>query len=127
MEPGARAKLSIPARAGLGLLVAYKYGLSPVFYALGVRCRHTPTCSAYAADAIRSQGLWRGGWLAFGRVLRCRPGGTWGVDPAPEARSGAPWWKVWAFRSRPERAQDGSITAGGARKADEGSGEHREG
>lgn len=93
----------LPARAGLALLVAYKYGVSPVFYALGVRCRHEPTCSAYAADAIRAQGLWRGGWLAAGRVLRCRPGGTHGYDPAPERASAAPWWKVWAFRERPVR------------------------
>ena len=127
MESCACGKPSIPARAGLAALTAYKYGLSPVFYALGVRCRHTPTCSAYAAEAIGSQGLWRGGWLAFGRVLRCRPGGTYGVDPAPQARTGAPWWKVWAFRSRPVRPQDSLSAHGSARAADEGSGDHREG
>ena len=93
----------LPARAGLALIAAYKYLLSPLFYALGVRCRHEPTCSAYAADAIRAQGLWRGGWLALGRLLRCRPGGSWGVDPAPRTATAAPWWKIWAFRDRPAR------------------------
>ena len=93
----------LPARAAIVLLRGYKYLISPVFYALGVRCRHEPTCSAYSMDAIRAQGLWRGFWLTLGRLLRCRPGGSWGADPAPERRSDAPWWRVWAFRERPVR------------------------
>ena len=90
---------SWPSRAGLLMIGAYKVTVSPVFYALGVRCRHEPTCSSYAADVIRAQGLWRGGWLTLGRVMRCRPGGSWGVDPAPLQPNGAPWWRVWSFRS----------------------------
>jgi len=105
--PQERAAPGPGARAGLALLAAYRYGLSPVFYALGVRCRHEPTCSAYAADAIRAQGLWRGSWLAMGRILRCRPWGTWGYDPAPQACNGAPWWKIWALRA-PVRPKDGA-------------------
>ena len=104
-----------PARAGLALLTAYKYGLSPVFYALGVRCRHEPTCSAYATDAIRAQGLWRGGWLTLGRLLRCRPGGTYGFDPAPIQANSAPWWRVWALRDDAPRRQgqaDGAEAGG---------------
>ncbi|MCW5724964.1 MAG: membrane protein insertion efficiency factor YidD [Maricaulaceae bacterium] len=89
----------------LGLLAAYRYTLSPVFYAFGVRCRHEPTCSAYAADAVKAQGAWRGGWLAFGRVLRCRPGGTAGFDPAPQKRSKARFWQVWRFRERPAKVK----------------------
>lgn len=96
-----------PARAGLLIIATYKVIVSPVFYALGVRCRHEPTCSSYAADAIRAQGLWRGGWLALGRVLRCRPGGSWGVDLAPLERNGARWWQVWAFRA-PHEGQEGT-------------------
>lgn len=93
------------ARLGLALITAYRYGLSPVFYALGVRCRHEPSCSLYAADCLRLQGLWRGSWLALGRVLRCRPWGTYGYDPAPERRADAPWWRIWALRApfRPDR------------------------
>ncbi|MCC5995122.1 MAG: membrane protein insertion efficiency factor YidD [Oceanicaulis sp.] len=87
------------SRGGLFVITAYKVILSPVFYMLGARCRHEPSCSAYAADAIRAQGLWRGGWLTLGRLMRCRPGGTWGVDPAPRERNNAPWWRIWAFRN----------------------------
>ncbi|WBQ14516.1 membrane protein insertion efficiency factor YidD [Hyphomonadaceae bacterium BL14] len=95
-----------PARGGLLVIAAYKVIASPVFYALGARCRHEPTCSSYAADAIRAQGLWRGSWLALGRILRCRPGGSWGVDLAPLERNSAPWWQVWAFRT-PYRGHEG--------------------
>ncbi|MCP2678055.1 membrane protein insertion efficiency factor YidD [Maricaulaceae bacterium NA33B04] len=77
-----------------------------MFYTLGVRCRHEPTCSSYAADAVSYQGLWRGSWLAFGRVMRCRPGGTFGHDPAPVVGNGSPWWKVWALRTPMARPSD---------------------
>lgn len=98
-----QSRQGLPERAGLALLSVYKYAVSPVLYAFGVRCRHEPTCSAYAGDAIRAQGLWRGSWLAAGRVLRCRPGGTCGHDPAPREKRAVSWWKIWAFRERPVR------------------------
>lgn len=46
-------------------------------------CRFSPTCSAYAAEAITAHGVRRGAWLAVRRVARCRPGGGMGVDPVP--------------------------------------------
>ena len=97
MSATADAIAKIPARLGLVMIAAYRVTLSPVLHAFGVRCRHEPSCSLYAAEAVRAQGLWRGSWLALGRVLRCRPGGTHGWDPVPETRSAAPWWRVWRF------------------------------
>jgi len=82
----------------IGAVRVYQYTLSPLFYALGVRCRHEPTCSSYAVDAIRSQGAWRGFWLATGRVARCRPGGSHGYDPAPDIPNDAPFWAIGRFR-----------------------------
>jgi len=70
------------------LLKGYKLTLSPLFMALGARCRHEPSCSEYAAEAVRRHGVLRGGRLAVGRVLRCRPGGTHGYDPVPESSEG---------------------------------------
>lgn len=93
----------------VGLLRGYQLTLSPVFYALGVRCRHEPTCSAYSMDAIRAQGAWRGFWLTLGRLGRCRWGGTHGYDPAPPQRSNAPWWAVWRFRTPPSRQMRDSL------------------
>jgi hypothetical protein len=60
---------------------AYRWTLKPL---LGHHCRHLPTCSAYALDAIDANGAWRGVWLAGSRICRCRPGGTSGYDPAPD-------------------------------------------
>lgn len=101
MTARTKAITSAPARLGLLMLTVYRCSLSPVLYAFGVRCRHEPSCSRYASDAVRAHGLWRGGWLALGRVLRCRPGGTHGHDPAPQSLGDAPWWRVWALRGAP--------------------------
>ena len=49
---------------------------------IGGHCRFTPTCSAYAIDAINKYGPWRGGWKATCRVCRCHPWGGRGYDPA---------------------------------------------
>jgi len=46
-------------------------------------CRFTPSCSTYAAEAIGTHGLWRGGRLAGRRILRCHPFGAHGVDLVP--------------------------------------------
>ncbi len=49
--------------------------------AMGVRCRYTPTCSHYAAEAIGRFGTLEGGLLTAGRLLRCAPWGGTGHDP----------------------------------------------
>ncbi|GAJ27580.1 membrane protein insertion efficiency factor YidD [Acidomonas methanolica] len=64
----------------LGVIRFYQRYISPQ---LGLNCRFTPTCSAYAAEAIRRYGPLRGGWLAVKRVGRCHPYARGGVDPVP--------------------------------------------
>jgi uncharacterized protein len=49
-------------------------------------CRFYPTCSAYAAQAIRMHGVGKGGWLALRRLGRCHPFHPGGFDPVPEKR-----------------------------------------
>ena len=44
-------------------------------------CRFVPTCSEYAKEAILTYGTLRGSLLALKRLLRCRPGGSYGYDP----------------------------------------------
>ena len=46
-------------------------------------CRYTPTCSAYAIEAIRKHGVWRGSYLAARRLASCHPWGGCGYDPVP--------------------------------------------
>jgi putative membrane protein insertion efficiency factor len=46
-------------------------------------CRFHPTCSAYAAQAIRKHGAAKGLWLALKRVSRCHPYHPGGEDPVP--------------------------------------------
>jgi uncharacterized protein len=77
-------------RAGRGpaavvLITAIRaYQLSLSFF-LGGQCRHLPTCSEYAMEAIRRHGAWAGFWLGLFRVARCHPFGTHGFDPPPDA------------------------------------------
>ncbi len=66
----------------LGLVYFYKYVLSPL---LPASCRHVPTCSQYAIEAIKIHGPFKGVWLAARRISRCHPWGTHGYDPVPPA------------------------------------------
>jgi uncharacterized protein len=83
-------------------LYLYRYTISPI---MGPHCRHFPTCSQYALDAIELNGVWIGSWLALGRIARCHPWGTSGYDPAPDLRnSGIPFWTPWRYLKRRDRA-----------------------
>ena len=62
------------------LIRAYQYLISPW---LGNHCRFHPSCSHYAAEAIKVYGPLRGTWLAMRRVGRCHPWHEGGYDPVP--------------------------------------------
>lgn len=109
---------SIAVAAALGALKLYKLTLSPLFYALGARCRHAPSCSDYAAAAFRKHGAGRGLVLTVSRLARCHPFGSHGWDPIPESLPRAGWrlWRYgdWAWTARPaakDAAPDGSRRA----------------
>jgi uncharacterized protein len=72
----------LPSSGLIWLIRLYQYLLSPL---LGPCCRFTPSCSAYAIEALRQYGLVRGGWLTVSRVLRCQPWHPGGFDPVPPA------------------------------------------
>jgi len=59
---------------------AYRYTLKPL---VGWECRHLPTCSEYAREAVDRHGALHGLALAARRVLRCHPLGSHGYDPVP--------------------------------------------
>ena len=83
MKPSAPARwLAMPL---LGLVWLYRNAISPL---IGANCRFQPTCSAYAEEALRRHGAFRGGWLAVKRIGRCHPWGGSGYDPVPKDDGG---------------------------------------
>jgi len=70
----------------------YRYAISPL---LPPSCRHVPSCSQFALDALRIHGPFTGLLMGTGRILRCRPGGTHGYDPVPLIRFKK--YKPWKF------------------------------
>lgn len=75
---GSAAKVLLKAPIHL-----YRWTLRPW---LGWPCRHSPTCSTYALEAIDKNGAWKGFWLTLSRLSRCQPWGTHGYDPVPDLR-----------------------------------------
>ena len=63
------------------LIRFYQLVLSP--YLGGSKCRFTPTCSQYTAQAIEKYGPIKGIFLGVKRLSKCRPGGGHGFDPVP--------------------------------------------
>ncbi len=64
----------------IALVKLYRFFLSPW---LGSSCRFTPTCSAYALDALAWHGAIRGSYLTVCRLARCHPLCAGGCDPVP--------------------------------------------
>ena len=71
---------SFPKRALLGAIRFYRRNISPMFPPC---CRFTPTCSAYALEAVEKYGALKGGYLALRRILKCHPFHPGGYDPVP--------------------------------------------
>ena len=85
----------LPQRLLIALVQGYQLLLSPW---LGSSCRFTPSCSAYALEALQRHGATVGTYLAARRILRCHPWCAGGHDPVPER---APRPFGWAAPSSP--------------------------
>ncbi len=78
----------IAATAALGLIRAYQLTASPVLPAIlgpACGCRFYPSCSHYAAEAVRTHGILGGSYLAARRIIKCTPFHPGGDDPVPPA------------------------------------------
>jgi putative membrane protein insertion efficiency factor len=64
----------------IGLIELYRITLAGW---LGGQCRFYPSCSRYAAEAVRTHGALRGSLMATWRVARCGPFTEGGVDHVP--------------------------------------------
>jgi hypothetical protein len=52
---------------------------------MGGACRFTPSCSEYAVEVIHTHSFFAAINLIFKRIMKCRPGGSFGFDPVPLA------------------------------------------
>ena len=68
----------------IALVRFYQLAISPW---LPPACRYSPTCSAYAIEALRVHGPLRGLWLSVRRLLRCHPFHPGGYDPVPPPKN----------------------------------------
>jgi len=66
------------ARLLLVLIDVYRMTLAPL---VGGHCRFIPSCSLYAAEAIRRYGAARGAVMTVKRLSRCHPFHRGGYDP----------------------------------------------
>jgi len=64
----------------LGMIALYRRLASPL---LPPACRFYPSCSAYAAEAVRRHGAGKGMLLTVKRLARCHPLCAGGIDPVP--------------------------------------------
>lgn len=71
---------AMPRRLLVGMVKFYRLFLSAW---LGSSCRFSPTCSAYALQALESHGAAAGSYLALRRIARCHPWCAGGNDPVP--------------------------------------------
>src|SRR5262245_27113931 len=84
-----------PRNAGRALVRVYRYTLSPL---IGFHCRHLPTSSEYADQALERHGLWAGGWMTLARLCRCHPYGTSGLDfVAERLPPKSRWYLPWRY------------------------------
>jgi len=75
--------VSLPARALRAVCRAWQVARSD----RPSPCRFTPTCSAYAIEALELHGAGGGAVLALRRLAHCHPWGRFGFDPVPERRA----------------------------------------
>ena len=69
------------AKVFIFIINLYQALLSPL---LGpAKCRYTPTCSEYAAEAFKKYNVGKAFWLSLKRLLSCAPWGGHGYDPVP--------------------------------------------
>jgi len=100
--------MSLAARALLFAVRVYQAFFSAL---MPSACKFYPSCSHYAAEAVRIHGARRGSWLAVRRVMRCHPFTPGGVDLVPVAadspKSGTRFslFGFIAHRSEPPQAE----------------------
>jgi len=76
--------IRFPALLVIGIIRLYQLSLARM---MPSRCRFHPSCSEYAVQSLRENGLIRGGIAAGWRLVRCGPWNRGGLDPVKARRS----------------------------------------
>ncbi len=92
------AALRVPQQLLIGLVKGYRLLLSPW---LGSACRFTPTCSAYALQALAEHGAAGGSYLTVARLARCHPWCEGGHDPVPSSLRAPKLFTRWLEKPQP--------------------------
>lgn len=71
-----------------GLVKFYRKYLT---YIIRSNCIFTPTCSAYALEALKKRNVFVAIGLIIWRILRCNPLSKGGYDPVPDSKSKKKW------------------------------------
>ena len=90
--------MNIAQRVLTSLVKGYRLLLSPW---IGGSCRFTPTCSAYALEALERHGAAAGSYLAAARIARCHPWCNGGHDPVPAQRPAL--FTRWTTHQQPKK------------------------
>jgi putative membrane protein insertion efficiency factor len=86
---------SLGQRAAHAAIRFYQLTFSAV---IGRQCRYLPSCSDYMDQAIKTHGVWAGGWMGTARLCRCHPWSASGFDPvAPSLPRASRWYKPWRY------------------------------
>ncbi len=78
-----------PRNIGIFLIRVYRFLLSPdhSFWAKALNkppyCKHFPSCSSFALEALERHGAIRGWFYSIRRIIACNPWSKWGFDPVP--------------------------------------------
>lgn len=74
----------LPRNTAVLYMHLYRKLISPLY---GEVCRYHPSCSKYALESFKYQGLIKGTFLTVWRLLRCNPWSSGGIDdPLPSKR-----------------------------------------
>lgn len=63
------------------IIKIYQKIISPIFSAIGIKCKYYPTCSEYTKQAIEKYGCIKGVYIGGKRIIRCNPFSKGGYDP----------------------------------------------
>jgi uncharacterized protein len=85
------------SRAARALLFAVRVYQTFFSAMMPSACKFYPSCSHYAAEALRIHGARRGSWLALRRISRCHPFTRGGVDLVPDAAESGAGFSLRSF------------------------------